>query len=272
VRLLQHRYSEALEILIQARDLFESLGEPGSVALLWHQIGKVHRETGQFDVAEQACRQALAIRVQQQDRAGQVDSLGELGILYAQRECWEEAATFFGQAIPIAISLQDFATEGRMRHNLANVLVKVQRHDDARVELQRAIECGKSFGHVIQPWKTWNTLHDLELSVGNPKAAVQAQQQAVYNYLVYRRDGGESQLLGAELCELSERAINQGETIEVEQALAQYAGTDASPQRKVLLAKLHAILNGDRDSTLANDPELYYADAVELQLLLERLN
>jgi hypothetical protein len=34
---------------------------------------------------------------------------------------------------------------------------------------------------------------------------------------------------------------------------------------------MQAILRGDRDPALAADPDLLYMDAVELQLLLERL-
>jgi hypothetical protein len=34
---------------------------------------------------------------------------------------------------------------------------------------------------------------------------------------------------------------------------------------------LQAVLRGDRNLTLADDPDLNYADAVELQLLLEEL-
>ena len=39
----------------------------------------------------------------------------------------------------------------------------------------------------------------------------------------------------------------------------------------MLLPHLLAILGGARDPALADDPALYYEDAVELQLLLERL-
>ena len=38
-----------------------------------------------------------------------------------------------------------------------------------------------------------------------------------------------------------------------------------------MIPKLQAIVAGDRDPTLAGDPNLYYGDAVELQLLLEAL-
>ena len=29
-------------------------------------------------------------------------------------------------------------------------------------ELRRAVECGKPFGHAVEPWKTWSILEDLE--------------------------------------------------------------------------------------------------------------
>ena len=38
-----------------------------------------------------------------------------------------------------------------------------------------------------------------------------------------------------------------------------------------MIPKLQAILDGDRNAALAADPELYYDDAAELRLLLERL-
>jgi hypothetical protein len=39
-----------------------------------------------------------------------------------------------------------------------------------------------------------------------------------------------------------------------------------------LLSKLQAILRGDRDRALADDPDLFFMDTAELRLLLERLS
>ena len=46
VRLLQGRYPEALQAYDEARQTFERLGEPATVALAWHQIGMVFRRIG----------------------------------------------------------------------------------------------------------------------------------------------------------------------------------------------------------------------------------
>jgi tetratricopeptide (TPR) repeat protein len=84
-----------LKIFAEARKTFESLCEPGSVATIWHQIGMVHKRVGQFDQAERAYRQALAIEVQQKNLADEARSLLELGNLYDQMGRLEEAVAFY---------------------------------------------------------------------------------------------------------------------------------------------------------------------------------
>jgi tetratricopeptide (TPR) repeat protein len=269
VRLSQHRYAEALKIYTEARALFTSLGDPGHVATVWYQIGIVHRETKQFDAAEHAYRQSLAITVRQHYRSSKARSLTELGNLYSEMERWEEAVTFYRQTADICVTLQDLSHEGAVHNNLANVLIKLRRYDEARIEVQRAIESKQPFGHVGNLWKTWGVLYDLEVAVGNTQAATAARQQAIDAYLSYRRDGGEPQTLGGKLCEMMTYAIQHREKAKAEQELAKYEGPDAKPWP--LLSKLHAVLNGDRNRALADDPELHYTDAAEVRLALERI-
>jgi tetratricopeptide (TPR) repeat protein len=210
--------------------------------------------------------------VQQQNHSGEARSLLSLGNLYNDIERMEEAVAFYRQAAGIYVTLSDFRHEGRARNNLASTLMTLQRYNDARQELQRAIECKKPFGHAAQPWTTWSLLHTLEQATGNVLAAADAWQQAVQGYLAYRRAGGENHAPGAQLCALIAHVIRQGDTTEVTQVLAQAAAAADTPTRlKAMLPKLQAILHGDRNLALATDPTLYYQDAVELLLLLETL-
>lgn len=272
VRMLQKRYDEALERYGEALKTFESLGEPDSVATAWHQIGMVHKNAGQFEQAEQAYRQSLAIHVQQKNRSYEASSLNELGSLYNQMGRLEEAVTFYRQAADIDVKLQDLRGEGMDRSNLADTLIKLQRYDEARRELRRAIECKKPLGHAAKLWTTWNILRDLELATGNAQAAAEARAKAVASYLAYRRAGGESRSNRAHLFALVVQAIAQGTTTEATAQLAAYAEPDDPGWFTALLDKLQAILGGSRDPVLAADPDLYYMDAVELQLLLETLS
>ncbi len=269
VRLRQKRYAEALERYNEAMKTFEALGEPGSVAKTWHQIGMVHGEAGQFAQAEQAYRQSLAIKVQQKNRAGEASSLGQLGNLYKGMGRLEESATFYRQAAEIYAQLQDLRYEGFARSSLADRLIMLLCYDEARRELRRAIECNQPFGHAAEPWKTWNILYDLEQATGNAQAAAEARGQAVAAYLAYRRAGGESQSNTAPLFALVAEALRQGATAEAAAQLRELSQPDHPAWLTALLDKLQAVLGGERAASLAADPALSYADAVELQLLLE---
>jgi tetratricopeptide (TPR) repeat protein len=271
VRLLQQRYADALKACAEARDTFAGMGESGSVAGVWHQIGMAHRQAGDLEAAEQAYRQSLAIKVQLKDYAGEGSSLLELGNLYYAMGRLEESATFTRQAADIYGTLQDLAKEGLARNNLADTLIKLQRYDEARRELLRAIECRQPYGHAAQLWKTWSILYDLEQVTGNPQAAALARQQALQSYLAYRRDGGENQSAGAQWCAATLQAIQQGTANKALEELARLLTPDASDRAKALILKLQAILRGSRDLALAEDAALGYQDAAELMLLLERL-
>jgi tetratricopeptide (TPR) repeat protein len=272
VRIWQQRYNEALAACIEAGEIFDALGEPGSIAAAWHQIGIVYRYKGKFEQAERAYRQSLAIEVQRGNRPGEATSLSELGCLYDDMGRLEEAVIFSRQAADIYDALQNLSAESGVRHNLAGFLIKLERYDEARQELLRAIECNNLFGHAAQPWKSWDLLYDLEQTTGNAPAATDARQQAVQCYLEYRRDGGESQQPSARLCAFIANAMRQGDTTAVAQELAYLAAmTDPPPRLQTMLPKLHAILHGDRNPTLAADLALEYDDAAELLLLLETL-
>jgi tetratricopeptide (TPR) repeat protein len=271
VRMLQGRYQEALAAYTEARASFESLGEAGSVAGFWHQIGMVHKRAEQFEQAESAYRQSLAIWVREKNAAGEASSLGELSNLYDQMGRLEEAVKCYRQAADIHVRLQDQRYEGHGRSNLANTLIKLGRYDEARRELLRAIECKQPYGHAAEPWKAWAILHELEQATGHPQAAAEARHRAMEAYLAYRRDGGGSYETGAQACAAVAQAIEQGETTALARELAEFLATNDRPRAKALFPKLLAILSGSRDAALSSDPALYYQDAVELRLLLEKL-
>jgi tetratricopeptide (TPR) repeat protein len=271
VRLRQGRHDEALAAYEEAQQTFESLGEPLTVATTWHQIGVVYRRAGQHEQAERAYRQSLATSVQQQDAAGEADSLVELGNLYNSMGRLEDAVRCFRQAADIYVRLQSQMGEGKTRGNLCITLLHLQRHDEARRELLRAFECFEPYGHAAEVWRAWNLLQELELAAGNTEDAARARQRAVESYLAYRREGGYGTTPAAQFCERAAQAIAAGGTSELEQYLSQPLGEDTPPWARVVFPKLLAVLRGERDPALADDPALDYDDAVELRLLLERL-
>jgi tetratricopeptide (TPR) repeat protein len=171
-RLMQRNYQEALRMYTGSRESFERLNEPISVAAVWHQIGRVFASTKQLDLAESAYLKSFNIEVQCGNRQGQGESLSALGILYGKMDRFEEAVRLHRQAADVAIELGDLKSEGLRRNNAAADLLKLARFDEARIELVRAIECQRPFGHVSSPWTTFGILSVLEVAVGNRPAAL----------------------------------------------------------------------------------------------------
>jgi tetratricopeptide (TPR) repeat protein len=177
IRLQQKRYNEALDALIESRNIFENLGEPTMVAVAWHQIGKVHEEAGQYDASEQAYRESLANEVQQ-NNPDEADTLGQLGNLYNKMGRLEESVVFLRQAVDKYVTIKDKAKEGSAHSNIADQLIKLNRFTEARKEILQAIKCKEPYGHASKPWKAWGILCDLEEAEGNAGAAAQARRKA----------------------------------------------------------------------------------------------
>ncbi|MGH9841498.1 MAG: tetratricopeptide repeat protein, partial [Blastocatellia bacterium] len=178
IRRRQKRYAEALAQHAEAREIYERLGEAKQVAITWHQTAIVLRQIGQFEQAEHALRQSLKIKVQQQESTGEATTLLELGNLYGDMERLADAVTCYRQSAGLFIRLGDLMKEGIVRNNLAARLVKLERYDEARAEIRRALECSRPFGHSASPWATWDILHDLERATGHTAAAAEARARA----------------------------------------------------------------------------------------------
>jgi len=272
VRLQQQRYAEALEAYQQARNTFSRLSEPGSVAIVWHQIGIVHHGAGQPEAAEEAYNQSLAIKVRLGDQAEQASTLVQLGTLYhdvLQRR--EEAVAFYRRAAEIYGEIGDLASEGISQNNLANTLSKLQRLEEARQAIRRAIECKAQFGHAALPWTSWDILADIETTAGNSAAAADARHQALGSFLAYRRDGGENQTGFGRLALAIHQALASGDPAEATSLLQQLTADPRAASMLPFLTALQAITNGSRDRSLAEVPGLYYQEAAEVLLFIEAL-
>jgi hypothetical protein len=171
----------------------------------------------------------------------------------------------------VDISVKDTLKEGTRRNNLAIQLIKLQRYDEARAEIERAIECGKPYGHAAEPWIAWEVLHDLERAVGDPAAAERAWAEARRLFLAYRRDGGENHSPGGRLCAAFYQAVQTGQRAEMAALLQQLTDDPGwqDDESKALVSALQVILRGSRDQALAENPALTYDFAAEVQLLLE---
>ena len=145
VRMVQRRYPDALAAYDEARETFERLGEPASVATAWRQIAVVQVEAGQYEPAEHAYQESLQIEVSAATvRRGALSANSATSIPGKGRE---EAGGSTRQAADIdsAPDLPDLASEGLTRNNIADEPIELGRHDEARREIHRAIS-------ATSPW------------------------------------------------------------------------------------------------------------------------
>jgi tetratricopeptide (TPR) repeat protein len=272
IRLQQRRYSEAMAAYEEARDTFSRLNEQGTVAVIWHQNGMVHQEAGQPVLAEEAYNQSLAIMVRLGDQAGQANTLVQLGTLYddvLQRP--EEAVAFYLRAADLYRAIGNTAKEGVTLNNLAKSLRKLQRLEEARDAITRAIHCSEAYGHAAMPWTSWDILADIETEAVNPVAAAEARQNARAAYLDYRRDGGENQLASGHLARAIHQALTTGDPAAAASLLQKLEANPQAAGMLVFLTALQAITAGSRDPSLAKDPGLDYSEAAEVVLLIEAI-
>jgi tetratricopeptide (TPR) repeat protein len=273
IRIDQRRYPEALAAYAEARERFTQLDEPGSVAVTWHQTGMLYENAGQPEAAEDAYRKSLAIKVRLGDIAGQARTLNQLGNLYkVVLRRLEEAAAFYQQAVDKSVESGDMAKEGIRRNNLGDTLRELQRLDESRREIGRAIECKAPFGHVVQPWKTWASLAAIETDAGNTAAAAEAKRNAIASYLDYRRDGGENHDADGRISLAVIQCLLAGDPATAASLVQQQSPRFEATRLGSFTRALQAIVAGSRDRTLADAPDMYYRNAAEILFLIETLD
>ncbi len=271
VRHAQQRYGEALAAYKASHATFSRLNEPGSEAVVWHQIGMVHAKAGEPVLAEEAYNQSLAIEVQLGNQAGQASALLQLGNLYfVNLQRAEEAVVFYKRAAEIYCAIGDTASEGNAMTNLANTLRKLQRLDEARDAITRAIQCKQVFGHAAGAWVSWDILAGILTEAGNPAVATEARKKARTAFLTYRRDGGENQFPDGRVAQ-SIHALTKIEPAEAASLLHQLAADSKTGLIPPFLNALQAVVAGSRDVFLAEDHGLSYSEAAEVLLLIEAL-
>ncbi|CAK0773339.1 putative Tetratricopeptide repeat protein [Gammaproteobacteria bacterium] len=264
VHRLQGKFLESLTLYEIARETFAELKDPSMVADAWYQIGRIQRELNNAEAAELAYQKVLEIWVRRGDRRGEALALFDLADLYQSLGRLEQAEKAARQSVDRYALLEEKLQEGRARRRLTEILKDLGDLALARTEALRAIACHAPDPKSAESWKTWACLIEIERQVGQEEASTHAWNEAVSEYLSYRREEDEPSSQEGILCEQVAKAVARGFTSE----------EMLSPTLEVSSAfflRIRSILTGERDPALANDSSLSYKDAAELRLLLERI-
>jgi len=269
--LKQHRYEEALEQLVMARDIFETIGEPISVGQTYHMIGAVLHYMDRFDEAEIALKSALAINVQQKNKPEESKNLVQLAHVYRDMGKFEEAIDIYQEAVNQNRDTGNLAGEGRSYLGLGLALISLGRYDEARPNILRGIECHKDLGSAVEPWWGWEIMAKLETAVENTAGATFALRQARTACLEFRRQHGSFRHQAALICDYFVRDFLNNQKDHIRDQLPIVAADAKDNSSRAVLRSLHAIVEGSRDMSLADDPQLTFYDAAEVLWVLERI-
>ncbi len=138
--------ARAVELLAQARAIYEKIGDRHSVAVNWGTTGVAHWSAGDFDVVIADYEQALAARRAVEDHILEGRTLNGLGSAYQQKGDWSRAADYYHQAIDLRRKTGDLTGLGTSITYLGHVYNKTGRYADARRQYEEALPIVESLG------------------------------------------------------------------------------------------------------------------------------
>ena len=105
------------------------------------------RERWPPDLALEYYRQALPIRREVGDRAGEATTLNNIGLVYDGLGERSQALEYYRQALPIRREVGDRAGEAVTRYNIAMIHRQLGELDRAVTELELVVELDRQVGH-----------------------------------------------------------------------------------------------------------------------------
>jgi tetratricopeptide (TPR) repeat protein/transcriptional regulator with XRE-family HTH domain len=245
------RYPEAFEVMTQALNAFEELGEPAAVAHMHRAIGGLERMRGNNVAALERLMRALVAFRESDDRVGLADTMFALGALRRNQGLAADALVWYEQALDIEEQLGNRFNQALLLCCVGSALCAQERVSEARATLVRALAMARDVQHSEA--FALSFLGEADILAGDTAAAREHLTSALeifqdagerYGEAVTLRNFGELHLaLG--LFDRSRAALDQ--------ALELFRQIDSPPQRARTLVTLGRLelASGDRAAAFA---------------------
>ncbi|MCZ8202201.1 tetratricopeptide repeat protein [Microcystis sp. LE19-55.1A] len=183
--LLSKNYQKAKEIYQKSLELIKQISESYSQvkqslqASTLHCLGMVAQELREWEQARSYYQQAIEIYIEYGDRYSQAGTLHHLGIVAQQLREWEQARSYYQQAIEIKIEYGDRHSQASTLHQLGNLAQELREWEQARSYYQQALEICIEYG---DRFSQASTLHHLGIVAQQLREWEQARsyyQQAI---------------------------------------------------------------------------------------------
>ncbi len=146
----------AIEFYQQALDHKTRSHDDAGLAVAWGQLGRLHLDWGQLDLAEECFRNDLDICARIDDRRGESQMHNFLGIVALEQDDLETAEAYLQHAVSGAQTGEWPLIEAFARKDLVHCCVRSGRVDQAASELEQAerlfseAEFSEGLAHVAQ--------------------------------------------------------------------------------------------------------------------------
>ena len=180
------QYDKALGFYGQALTIRRQLGDKAGEAVTLNNIGLVYLELSQYDKALAFYQQALTIHRQIGDKADEATTVSNIGSVYLSRSQYAKALDFYGQALTIRRQIGNRASEATTLNNIGLVYLNLSQYAKARGFFQQALPIYRQIGDKAGEAVALNNIAAVYLKLSQNAKALGFFQQALP---IYRQIG-----------------------------------------------------------------------------------
>jgi tetratricopeptide (TPR) repeat protein len=125
---------------------------------IYHQLGAVAQAQREWEQAQTYYQQALQIYIEFNDRYSQAGTYHQLGRVAEEQREWEQAQAYYQQALQICIEFNDRYSQARTYHQLGIVAQEQREWEQARAYYQQALQIKIEFNDRYSQASTYHQL------------------------------------------------------------------------------------------------------------------
>ena len=157
--------------------LYQGIEDEKGMAQSYHNLGIVFLTKGEWEKADEFYRKSLFIREKLGDRRGAGETYNNLGNLYRQKGRLEKALEFYNKSIGIFEKLEDIHGIGQTYCNLGNLHRQLGNFEEAGRYYTKSLEIFEKMGDTYGMARTYGNLGIVYRRKGNWEKAVQLYEK-----------------------------------------------------------------------------------------------
>jgi tetratricopeptide (TPR) repeat protein len=127
-------------------------------AVMYHQLGIVAQEQRQWAQAERYYQEALALKIEFNDRYSQANTYHQLGMVAQEQREWVQAEAFYQHALSLYIEFDERYSQAHVYHSLGRVAQAEHQWAEAEAHYQQALALKIEYNDRYSQANTYHSL------------------------------------------------------------------------------------------------------------------